>query len=150
MVEVIFANNGTLDKFTGDGIMATFGTPDPDPNAASEAVESALGMQQALNMLNRERGMDGAPPIRHRIGIHAGPAIVGNVGTSHRLEFTVIGNTVNVASRIEEACRNLGEDILATEAVQALVPDEFAWIDRGVVTVDGQPEQIRVFVPQKR
>ncbi|MFN3233395.1 MAG: adenylate/guanylate cyclase domain-containing protein [Alphaproteobacteria bacterium] len=150
MVDIIFANNGTLDKFTGDGLMATFGTPDPDPEAAREAVLSALGMQRALAEMNEDRKLKGEPVVGHRIGIHAGPAIVGNVGTSHRLEFTVIGNTVNVASRIEEACRALGEDILVTEAVKQMVEDDFDWTDCGDVTVDGQPDPIRVFVPKTR
>ncbi len=124
MVEAIFRFGGTIDKFIGDAIMVTFGTPDPRPDDAERAVRAGLAMNVALAALNAERAQRGAPPIRHGIGIHAGPVIAGNIGTAERLEYTVIGDTVNVASRIQDACKTTGEAFLISDAVAAGLPAE--------------------------
>lgn len=145
MVVEIFRAGGTLDKFIGDGIMATFGTPMPVADAADRAVRAARGMVAALADLNRERVKRGQQPLMQRIGIHAGPAIVGNVGTHQRLEFTVIGDTVNVASRIENACKRMGKAAMLSAAVVERLTMAVAMEPVGPVTLDGQPRPVELY-----
>ena len=146
MVAEIFRAGGTLDKFIGDGIMATFGTPTPAADAADRAVRAARGMIAALAELNRERVARGQPPLTQRIGIHAGLAVVGNVGTHQRLEFTVIGNTVNVASRIEKACKKTGKAAMISAATVARLTKPVALELFGPVVLDGQAHPIDLYI----
>ncbi|CAN5210863.1 hypothetical protein BH10PSE6_BH10PSE6_11510 [soil metagenome] len=146
MVAEIFRAGGTLDKFIGDGIMATFGTPLPAADAANRAVRAARGMVAAMARLNDQRNARGQPPLTQRIGIHAGTAVVGNVGTHQRLEFTVIGNTVNVASRIEQACKKTGKSPMISAAVVERLTETFALEPVGPTILDGQPQPIELFV----
>ena len=122
MVEVIFVHGGTIDKFIGDAIMVTFGTPDPSDDDAERAVRAGQAMNTALADLNAERARHGEIEIRHGIGIHFGSVIAGNIGTEDRLEYTVIGDTVNLASRVQDACRDLGETLLISDAVKNRLP----------------------------
>lgn len=119
MVEAVFAHGGTLDKFLGDGMMVMFGVPDPTPDDADRALAAAKAMRTNLYWLNKVRAREGKPIWAHGIGLHAGPAVVGNVGSAQRLDFTAIGDTVNVASRVQAATVNVGADILMTDAVVA-------------------------------
>jgi adenylate cyclase len=145
MVAEIFSAGGTLDKFIGDGIMATFGTPIAVPDAADRAVQAARGMTVALERLNAVRAARGEPPLAQRIGIHAGPAVVGNVGTSQRLEFSVIGDAVNVANRIEAACKKTGRAVMMSAAVASRLKVA-ADIERlGEIALDGQPRPIELY-----
>ena len=145
MVAEIFRAGGTLDKFIGDGIMATFGTPAPVADAADRAVRAAHGMMAAMAQLNRQRVERGEQPLRQRIGIHAGPAIVGNVGTHQRLEFTVIGDTVNVASRIENVCKRMGKAAMLSAAVVERLTMITAMESVGPVTLDGQLQPVELY-----
>ena len=124
MVEVIFEYGGTLDKFIGDAIMVTFGTPDPGHDDAERSVRAALAMNAALAELNAGREGSGLAQIQHGIGIHFGPVIAGNIGTEDRLEYTVIGDTVNVASRIQEACKAVGAALLISDTVKTRLPPD--------------------------
>lgn len=144
MVTEIFAAGGTLDKFIGDGIMATFGTPLPAADAADRAVQAARGMMKAVAALNRDRAARGQAPLVQRIGLHAGPAVVGNVGTRQRLEFTVIGDTVNVASRIEKACKRVGRAALVSAAVLQRLTVAAPLEPIGAVALDGQPQPLEL------
>ena len=117
MGEVVFAHEGTLDKFIGDELMATFGTPEAAPDDAARALACATAMLAALERWNAERGRDGEPPVAVGIGLHHGPVITGDIGGAGRLEFAVIGDTVNVAERLQELTRTLGVALLASEAV---------------------------------
>jgi adenylate cyclase len=142
MTEAIFRNGGSVDKFIGDGILATFGATGsmPDPNA--RAISAARDMMAALDALNAGRAQQRQPAISHRIGLHAGEAMVGNVGSSDRLEFTVIGDVVNLASRIEAACKRTGDAVLLSDAVYSGCPDVQV-TSRGRVSmpgVDNPPE----------
>jgi signal transduction histidine kinase/class 3 adenylate cyclase len=106
MTDVIFANGGTIDKFIGDAIMVIFGAPLPlkSEDQAERATRCAQEMQAAMAELNREWTAEGIPDFKMRIGIHHGPVVVGNFGSNKRSEYTAIGPTVNLASRIESLC----------------------------------------------
>ena len=115
MIDVIFKNGGTLDKFVGDQIMAVFGAPVSHENDVERAVLTALEMKDKLAHLNRERESRGLDPMEFGIGIHAGEVIAGNIGSEKRTEYTVIGAAVNLASRVESLNKNFRTDILITE-----------------------------------
>jgi adenylate cyclase len=113
MVDLVFRYQGTLDKFVGDALMAVFGVPLPLPQAASQAVKCALAMQRHLKQMQSE----GRTPIQGmRIGINTGDAIVGNIGSTKRMDFTVVGDVVNVAARLQELAKELEADTLISEA----------------------------------
>jgi class 3 adenylate cyclase len=115
MVECIFGHGGTLDKYLGDGLMAYFGAPLDQPDHADRAVLCALDMQQSLDVLNRELEGRGLTALRMGIGVHSGPVILGDIGAARRREFTIIGDTVNVAARVEQLTKVTGAQVLVTE-----------------------------------
>ncbi|MFN4089322.1 MAG: adenylate/guanylate cyclase domain-containing protein [Alphaproteobacteria bacterium] len=117
---VVFEHEGTLDKFLGDGVMATFGTPEPGPRDAANAIAAGRAMLETVEAWNVERALAGEPPVRLSVGIHYGDAVLGNIGSDRRLEFAVLGDVVNVASRLETMTRELGCSLAASdEAVSA-------------------------------
>ncbi|MDZ4724857.1 MAG: adenylate/guanylate cyclase domain-containing protein [Leptospira sp.] len=120
MTRAVFANSGTLDKFIGDAVMATFGTPIPSDISGLDsinAVKSAKQMLVELSSFNADREKVGETPIKIGIGIHTGEVFAGNIGSEERMEYTVIGDTVNTASRIESACKPLNAVLLISEDV---------------------------------
>ncbi|MEM7685231.1 MAG: adenylate/guanylate cyclase domain-containing protein, partial [Pseudomonadota bacterium] len=114
MENEVFRHNGTLDKFLGDGLMATFGTPVTSDRDAANALACARSMIDTMTVWNAERAEAGEPEIRASVGVHYGPAVLGDIGGEQRLEYAVIGNTVNVASRLEALTRPLGARLLAS------------------------------------
>lgn len=122
--DAVFGNHGTLEKYMGDGLMATFGTPRPTPRDATNAVACARDLIAAIRRWNERRALIGLPRIRISIGLHFGPVTLGDVGTDRRFEFTAVGHTVNLASRIEAASRLLQREIVASDAVVAAVRRE--------------------------
>ena len=115
MARVVFAHDGTLDKYIGDAVMATFGVPQTGPRDAVNALRCAHAMADELDRWNDKRAARGADLIRVGIGVHYGPAVLGDMGDERRLEFAVIGDTVNVASRLERLTRVLDTDILVSQ-----------------------------------
>jgi adenylate cyclase len=112
MVELVFQHQGTLDKFLGDALMADFGVPVEIPQAPAQAVACALAMHRRLQEMRNQ----GLTPIKGlRIGINTGEAIVGNIGSDKRMDFTVIGDAVNVAARLQELTKEVEADILVSE-----------------------------------
>lgn len=124
MVQAITAHEGIPDKFIGDGIMAVWGVPVACERHAEKAVRAALEMLQKLDEINARRRTAGAEPFRIGIGIHTGELIAGNIGSKKKMEFTVIGDTVNTCSRIENANKELGTALAVSQAVfNELPPD---------------------------
>jgi adenylate cyclase len=119
MVDIVLKNKGTLDKYIGDGLLAFFGAPIARSGHADMAVISAIEMVSQLETLNRELLLD--KPLSIGIGIHSGEAIVGNIGSAQKMEYTVIGDTVNIASRIERITRESDANILITGETFALL-----------------------------
>jgi adenylate cyclase len=115
MTEIIFAHGGTLDKYIGDGLMALFGAPAATPQDASNALTAAIEMQRRMEVLNGELRATGLNEISVGIGLHTGEATVGYVGSERRSEYTAIGDTVNLAARLES--RAQGGQILSSSAV---------------------------------
>ncbi|WP_413441815.1 CHASE2 domain-containing protein [Synechococcus sp. MIT S1220] len=144
----VLAEQGLLDKFIGDALMAEFGVPQHrgEREEALAAVRAALAMQDNLSALNVDLEREGLEPLRQGIGIHVGEVIAGNLGSSHRLEYTVIGAPVNLASRLESLTRNFPEHpILMSDAVRTLLGDEVQVESLGRHQVKGWPEPIEVF-----
>lgn len=137
MVDLIFAHEGTLDKFLGDGLFAFFGAPLEVPRAASQAVACALAMHRRL----KEMQDAGRTPIAGmRIGINTGEAIVGNIGHARRMDFTIIGDMVNVAARLLEVARELEAGIVISEATQREVAGQFETVPGPAVVLRGRRE----------
>ncbi len=113
-VEAIFNAGGTLDKFIGDCVMAFFGAPMPQSDHAQRAVSAAIHICRALDQWNQERERSGLPQIATRIGINSGPVVVGDIGSNRRVDYTVLGNTVNVAARLEESVAKAGEIVIGS------------------------------------
>ena len=120
----VFQHNGTIDKYIGDAIMATFGTPQTGTSDASDALSCARAMADTIAEWNRDRAAAGAPPIALGIGLHYGDAVLGDIGGEGRLEYTVIGDAVNVASRLEALTRTLDATIIASEPLAQRVREE--------------------------
>jgi adenylate cyclase len=114
MTDLIFESGGTLDKYLGDGIMAVYGAPIPKPDDALRATKTAIEMQRALADLNRDWESRGQQALRMGVGVNTGPVTAGNIGSAKRMDYTVIGDAVNLASRL---CSNAaGGQILVSES----------------------------------
>ncbi len=137
MVDLVFKFQGTLDKFVGDALMAVCGVPPPLPQAANRAVECALAMQHHL----RQMQAAGLTPIQGmRIGINTGEAIVGNIGSQKRMDFTVVGDVVNVAARLQELAKEVEADTLISEATFRALEGRFDAVPEPAVVLRGRKE----------
>ena len=148
----VFEHQGTLDKFLGDGLMATFGTPEPGPRDAANALRCGRAMLADLEEWNSERLHADAEPIRTSIGLHYGPVVLGDIGSERRLEYAVLGDTVNVASRLEALTRTLGvgmvtsDDLVAAVRTDADADDLLAGLDSvGLQQLRGRDEPINAW-----
>jgi adenylate cyclase len=119
LVEPIFRNDGSIDKFVGDAILAVFGSPEADARQHEKAVRAAIGMQEAMDEMNRMRQTRGEPTCGIGVGVHSGEVLHGFIGTAERMEFTVIGDAVNVASRYCSAAA-AGEVLISSEVFRVV------------------------------
>jgi adenylate cyclase len=126
LARTVFEHGGTLDKYIGDAVMAHFGTPRAGPDDATRALACGIAMVRAIAAWNGERAARGKPAIGIGVGIHYGPVVAGNIGDERRLEYTVLGDTVNVASRIEALTRTVGSPLVASDDLIAAIRGEKA------------------------
>jgi adenylate cyclase len=140
LTEIILAHKGTIDKYIGDCVMAFWNAPLDDPHHAANALRAALAIRRRMALLNE----GAAAPIRIGIGINTGPCCVGNMGSDHRFDYSVIGDAVNVAARLEGQCKVFGVELVVGEATVALAP-EFDFVELGRLTLRGKAQGVRAF-----
>jgi adenylate cyclase len=142
LTEQIFLRGGTLDKYIGDAIMAFFGAPSPDPDHARHAVEAAIAMQQGLQFLNDNRP-EGYPELKMRIGINSGEAFAGDIGCEKRMDYTVMGSTVNLASRLESGVAQPGQIVIGPRTAEILASKDLRSLEP--VCLKGIEHEVRPF-----
>lgn len=142
---VIFRHSGMLDKFIGDAVMAVFGAPLKQPDDADRAAACAVEVKRVVARMNAERAARGGRPIDFGIGMHTGVVVAGNLGSPERMEYTVIGDTVNVASRVEGLTRKLGAVILATGSTRAALKGDWGAVSHGEFQVKGRAEPLAIW-----
>jgi len=144
MSEVIESQGGVVDKYIGDAVMALFGAPVARADAAEAAVRAAIAMQEALRELHALHDAEGLPRLATGIGIHTGNVVAGNLGSSHRMNYTVIGDAVNLASRLQGLTREHDSAIIVSAATAATAPG-FAYRALGEVRVKGKSEVVTIY-----
>ncbi len=145
MIEIVFKYRGTFDKYIGDALMAFYGAPLPVEKSSEKALRACLEMRAKLAELNLARESQGKSPIKIGMGLHKGEVLVGNIGSLRQMEYTVIGDTVNLCSRIEGLTRTLDTDLLISEEVYSDVKDMVDVIAHPSVPVKGKSEKITVY-----
>lgn len=150
MATAIAEHNGYVSKFMGDGILALFGAPEPDPWHALDAVEAALAMRASMERYNAEIAADGFPPLRLSIGVHCGPVVAGIFGSSELVEYTAIGDVVNTTARIEALTRRMDADILISADVRATLDGRYSLREMPAAEVKGKSEPIVTYAVDGR
>jgi len=145
MSRAIASHRGHVSKFIGDGILALFGAPERNPWQAIDATLAAVAMRDALEIYNRQLKAQGLPELGIGIGIHMGPVVAGVIGSRELVEYTVIGDTVNTAARIEGLTRKAGVPILISDAVKSKLDGRFKLTEREPMAVKGKQEPVRTF-----
>jgi adenylate cyclase len=145
MTDIIESHGGYVDKYIGDSIVAVFGAPADDPNHAANAARAALDCGAKLAELNRDSAAFQQHPLAQRIGINSGEAVVGNLGSQRRFNYSVMGDAVNLASRLEGANKFYGSGIIASEATVQLAGNGFAWRELDAVRVKGRTRALKIY-----
>lgn len=147
MTDIIFEHDGTLDKFIGDAVMAFWGAPLDDHLHATKAVSTALHMIRTVDAFNERNRKNGYPKLKLGIGIHTGKAIVGNIGSNKRLDYTIIGDSVNLASRLEGLTKEYGVPFLVSNTTYEAVKDFFIFRPLDIVVAKGKTQSVSIFQP---
>jgi adenylate cyclase len=142
IVPCIHEQGGQVDKFVGDGLIAVFGAPERQEDHAKRAVATA---REIVEKLEEKGGR-----LRVGVGVNTGSVIAGTVGGGGRVDFTVIGDTVNTAARVEQATRETGDDLLITEATYEAIDADGEWEERDPVELEGKREPVKLYAPVAR
>ena len=152
MEEEVFRHRGCLEKFIGDALLATFGVPDVGPRDATDALACARGMLAALSGWNRERAAAGRLPLRMGVGLHYGPVVLGDIGSARSMAFATVGDTTNVASRLQALTRDLGTSLVVSRALVQAIERENAEVTllegltaRGAHTLRGRDTPLELW-----
>ncbi len=145
MTEVIFRSWGTLDKYIGDAIMAFWGAPYPQPDHAERACHAALEMLETLGELQKKWEAEGRPRMNIGIGIHTGPMLVGNMGSRRRFNFTIMGDNVNLASRLEGLNKTFGTRLIVSENTHQVVSDHVVSRELDLIRVKGKKQPVKIY-----
>jgi adenylate cyclase len=145
MTDIVFAHDGMLDKYIGDGVMAVWGAPIAQSDHAARACRAALAMVDALGDLNTRCAARGWPPLHIRIGLNSGPMVFGNMGSAGHLSLTVMGDNVNLGARLEGINKLYGTTIIASEATATLAADVITVRELDLVRVKGKAQTSRIF-----
>jgi adenylate cyclase len=146
MTDIVLAQNGIIDKYEGDAIMAEFGAPLPVPDHADRAVQTGLSMQRRLRDLRRTWKRENRPALKCRVGINTGRVVLGNMGSQQIFDYTVLGDAVNLASRLESANKNYQTRVMISEFTHAcLTPGRFRTRLLDVIKVQGKTQAVKVF-----
>lgn len=145
MVSCVKNNNGYVDKFIGDAIMATWGALKPNSNPSRDAVHATLAMRSALMQFNSTRGTAKKPILHIGIGLNYGAVISGQIGSQDKMEFTVIGDAVNIASRVEGLTKEFGVDIIVSETIYEATKKDFSFVSLQQINVKGKAKPIQVY-----
>lgn len=145
LTEAFISEGGTVDKFIGDAVMVLWNAPRPQRDHVDRACRAALAAAAASDALNRKFEAEGLPAFIVRIGIHVGEAVVGNIGSSERMEYTTLGTSVNLASRLEGLNKEYGTTILVSDAVRQRAEHMFRFKPIASVVAKGMTTETRVF-----
>jgi adenylate cyclase len=145
MTELIFKYEGTIDKFEGDAILAIWNAPLPVSDHAAKAVRCAMEMIERLNELQEAWAEKSHDPLRIGVGVNSGQAFVGNIGSTRRMDYTVIGDTVNLASRLQDLTKAEGVPILFSEATRDLLGKDIETRFVTTATVKGRAQAVNVY-----
>src|SRR5262245_58235357 len=145
MTRIIGATGGTIDKFIGDAIMAFWGAPSPTADHAAKACEAAIRCQQQLKALRTSAPTPWLAQVHARIGVASGEVLVGNVGTPERFNYTVMGDTVNLASRLESLNKQYGTEILVSESTYRAAKEVVLGRPVDIVQVKGKHQGVRIY-----
>ena len=139
----ISAHGGVINKYIGDAVMALFGAPIPIKDHAQEAFRASLDMRETLVQMNKDFVAKGFPEIRFGIGLHTGNVLAGNIGAASRMEYTVIGDAVNTASRIEGLCKTYKKDLLISESTASTITENLSFVDEAEIR--GRTEKVKLY-----
>ena len=146
LTQIIHNNRGTIDKYMGDAIMAFWGAPLKDESHAQHALNAAIEMKRSLKSINEKFIKKGWPEIKIGIGINTGNMVVGNMGSSFRMAYTVMGDSVNLGSRLESLTKYYGVDIVVSDMVKSQTP-QFVYRELDLVRVKGKDIPVAVYEP---
>jgi adenylate cyclase len=145
MTDIVFKYDGLLDKYMGDAIMAIWGAPLDQPDHVKRACLAALDMVEELHRLQKKWSAEGMPYLNIGIGVNAGPMVVGNMGSDRRFDYTVMGDSVNLGSRLEGLNKTYGTNIIASEMTFEKVREEFLGRELDLVRVKGKDRPVKIY-----